>query len=294
MPVAELTTHNLKSRLLSTIVSLRDALRLLNMRLTFRPLRPGDDPNLIVSLTSFPARIDHAWMAIESLFRQDLSPAKIVLVLSEEEFPDRRLPRTIRRQMRRGLEILWTPRDIRSYKKLLPVRNRYPEATIVTFDDDLTYEPWRLRRLVDAAHQHPGTMIGHRGWEVAVRDGSFMPYIEWGAAGPDTPSGQCFLTSGAGMLFPPGVLDDSLLLDADLAMHLCPTADDVWFWALAQKAGVRQQCLGNHGLTYVRPLDEGPKMEDINRYGGQNDVQIRAVTEYFALRQRMVESTVDR
>src|SRR5690606_17959342 len=45
--------------------------------------------NLIVSLTSFPPRIEDAWITIESIFQQTYRPWKIVLVLAESEFPNR-------------------------------------------------------------------------------------------------------------------------------------------------------------------------------------------------------------
>ena len=44
----------------------------------------------------------------------------VVLVLSEDQFPGRRIPGSLKRQQRRGLEILWTKKDMGSYKKLCP------------------------------------------------------------------------------------------------------------------------------------------------------------------------------
>ena len=44
---------------------------------------------LIVSLTSFPARIHLVHYAIYSLLRQSLKPNRIVLWLGEDKFPDK-------------------------------------------------------------------------------------------------------------------------------------------------------------------------------------------------------------
>lgn len=256
---------------------------LLIERLRYSKVKLTDmySPGIVVSLTSFPARISYAWIAIESIFQQDLKPSKVVLVLSEEEFPTKELPRIIREQEARGLEILWTPRNTRSFKKLLPTREKYPDATIVTVDDDIIYEPWRLRKLVEAAKTRPGTIIGHRGWVVTKTHNGLAPYITWPKAGPDTPTELVFLTSGGGVLYPPNVLPLDDLFNIDLALQLCPLADDVWFWAIARKAGVPSFCLGNHGIVPIMALTSSPKLETKNRLNGGNDVQLAAVIEYF-------------
>ena len=198
------------------------------------PVSWDSNSNIIISLTSFPARIERAWIAIESLMQQDIRPHKVVLVLSQEEFPSRELPMALRRQQARGLEILWVPQNTRSYKKLLPTRERYPDAWIMTADDDVRYDKWRLRRLVDAASSTPGTVIGHSGWEITVEATGIAPYVSWPPAGPHTPPNRCLLTGVGGVLYPPHALPSHLLLDIDLALATCPVADDIWFWAVAQ------------------------------------------------------------
>lgn len=253
------------------------------LRLRSRAFIPDPRAKLIVSLTSFPARINHAWIAIESIFQQDLRPSKVVLVLSDEEFPTRELPKRIQHQVERGLEILWTPRDTRGYKKLLPARERYPDATIVTVDDDILFEPWRLRQLVEAAKVRRGAIIGHRGWVVTKTHNGLAPYVSWPIAGPETPAELTFLTSGAGTLFPPHVLPMDELLNIDLLLELCPLADDIWFWAVARTAGVECYCLGNHGLRSVQRLKRTPALYHSNWGEAQNDVQLAAVIAHFGL-----------
>jgi hypothetical protein len=104
------------------------------------PVRP-QKPKMVISLTSFPDRIRHVWLVVETLLRQDRKADSIVLVLAECQFPGRKLPRRLQMQQHRGLEIMWVAEDLRSYKKLIPVREAYPDATIVTVDDDVLYKP---------------------------------------------------------------------------------------------------------------------------------------------------------
>jgi hypothetical protein len=245
---------------------------------------------VIVSLTSFPARINHAWIPIETMFQQDHPPSKVVLVLSEEEFPTKALPSRILQQRKRGLEIIWTKHNIRSYKKLLPTRMRYPDANIVTIDDDIFYEPWRLSQLMKAASDRPGAIIGHRGWEIVINNGQLTPYVKWPAAAQTTNTGRIFLTSGGGTLYPPNPLLLDLLLDIDLAQRLCPTGDDIWFWAVAFKAGIPMYCLGNNGLRNIRRLRGSPTLMKTNRFHVKNDEQLNAVINYFGLLERLNNS----
>ena len=135
----------------------------------YRLDKDSDGP--IVSLTSFPARINSVWIPIECMLQQTLQPSRIILVLSCEEFGDRPLPKSLLKQQERGLEILWIERNIRSYGKFLPVKRLYPDRDIVTIDDDLFYERDMLAKLLDAAQRYPNAVIGHRGWEIRFEAG---------------------------------------------------------------------------------------------------------------------------
>jgi hypothetical protein len=48
--------------------------------------------DFIVSLTTFPARIDKIWIVIDSILRQTLRPKKIILTLSELQFEGKKIP----------------------------------------------------------------------------------------------------------------------------------------------------------------------------------------------------------
>jgi hypothetical protein len=183
--------------------------------------------------------------------------------------------------VRRGLEIIWAPVNAHSHNKLIPVRLAYPSATIVTVDDDALYEPWAIAKLTEYAREHPCTIVGHRGWEIDRRNGRFAPYVDWREATSDTPGGDVFLTGVGGILYPPDALPVDVLTDVELATTLCPTADDVWFWAVARAAGVPAHCLGLDSCRPLRQQTRTPELLTINRTQGQNDVQLARVLEHF-------------
>lgn len=248
------------------------------------------EPFIVAGLTSYPGRIRHAWIAIECLLRQSLSPQRLFLVLSEEEFPSKALPRRIRQQSRRGLEILWVSRNGKSFDKLLPILERFPQAAIMTFDDD-KYFPRTLVQDLVAAHQAlPGHVVGARGW--AIKSADEPPKVRygvnWARALPGEHGHHLFLPGGNGTLYPPGALDCGVT-DLGAALELCPTADDIWFWGHTQKKGTPMFCLGHPPHRPVRAASRGPNLTSIN--SSQNNIQMQRVINFLGIRQR-VESEV--
>lgn len=253
--------------------------------------RCDEASDVIVSLTTFPERVGAAWITIESILRQSKPPGRVVVVLAEEEFTNEIVPSSITRLRSRGVEILWTSRNGRSYNKLIPTRQKYRNEPIVTVDDDVYYPRWMLSSLIEASEKHPDAVVGHRGWEVTVHDGQLLPYPDWPEANATTPEALVFLTGVGGILYPPGILPESLLLDLHLATELCPTADDVWFWAVAQSSGVPRHCLGKLPLRLIDSQGLTRSLASVNWHEGQNDIQIAATVEYFGGLSQMVAPT---
>ena len=73
---------------------------------------------VIVSLTSFPARIDIVDITIKSLLMQSLKPDEIILWLAKGQFSgeENGLPTKLLKLKKYGLTINWC-NDIKSYKK---------------------------------------------------------------------------------------------------------------------------------------------------------------------------------
>ena len=215
------------------------------------------DRELIVSLTSYPARIDSALHATRSLLLQNLKPNRLILWLAESQFPNKEkdLPKELTDQCRYGLEIRWTS-DVRSYKKLIPALKEFPEAIILTTDDDVHYRSTMVRRLYKAYQKQPncigahnismfmadnGELIGRvsatcprilRDWNkkrTTIR--SILPYVR-------TPMFINEAVGCYGVLYPPHCLHPDVL-NEELFMTLCGSNDDIWFWTMAILAGTK-------------------------------------------------------
>jgi hypothetical protein len=206
----------------------------------------------------------------------------VLLVLSRQEFGA--IPPPLRVLVKWGLEIVWTSDNLRSYKKLLPAREKYPNATIITADDDVIYPRWWLRRLMEAHVARPTHILAYRANEIRLGpDGEPLPYLQWTHPTLATPSYLIFPTGVGGVLYPPRSLP-ALAGDGQLAMKLCPTADDVWFRVMALRAGTPVGVVDNHFHEFVAVRGtQAFGLQTTNVGGAQNDTQLARCLEHFGL-----------
>lgn len=245
---------------------------------------------VIVSLTSYGKRIHDAYLAIESIMQGSVKPNRIILWLSEEEFGKKDLPITLQKQQVRGLEIKYC-KDIRSYKKLIYALKEFPEANIITIDDDLIYNFDLVENLLNCHKQNPSYICASRIHQITKNsDGSIKKYLDWnGCAGNDTPESDLnFFTTGGGTLFPPHAFPKETF-DEDVFTNICPTADDVWFNAMARLKGTKICKSFTHsskGEDFI--VNENLQTDGLNTINNapennQNDVQIKAVFEKYGI-----------
>ena len=92
---------------------------------------------IIVSVTSYPARIHEVVLAICTVYRQTMQPDKVILWLGEEKFPNRYndLPEELLRLVtEKGLEIRWCE-DIGPHTKKYYAVQEYADALFITLGD---------------------------------------------------------------------------------------------------------------------------------------------------------------
>ena len=192
-------------------------------------------PRLIVSLTSFPARIKTVNYTIESILLQKKKANLVVLWLATEQFPNKEkdLPKHLLRLTQFGLIIKWC-NDIRSYKKLVPALEEYPNDIIVTADDDVWYPPEWLNRLYSSYLKDPTLIHVHRALQVTATDGKINKYLDWGTQiyAPQEPSYCWHITGCGGVLYPPHCLYKDVCKSKEF-QSMAADLDDIWFWAMA-------------------------------------------------------------
>jgi hypothetical protein len=236
---------------------------------------PGE---LIVSLTSFPPRFGVLALTLESLMRQTIAADRIVLWIAETDRD--RLPRAILADPR--LTVEFVP-DIRSYKKLIFALDAFPQAYIATADDDVFYPPDWLEALVSGQSDERAVITYHRGHRmVREPDGRLAPYLRWEWDVQDArarrPSRDILPTGVGGILYPPGVLHPDVT-DQAIFTRLCPTADDLWFYWMARRAGALYKKVGPPFELVVWPVATAVDLATANMT--DNDVQIDRLIERY-------------
>lgn len=235
---------------------------------------------LIVSLTSFPPRFPTLHLTVKTLLSQDLRPDLVVLWLYEPDLE--RLPDSTRRLVGELFEVRTVPRDIRSYKKLIPSLREFPSAFIVTADDDTYYDRHWLRELVSCHKVGAHEVLGHRAHRIpSGPDNGIPPYSRWESMTLDrTPDKTIFLTGTGGILYPPHALDEEVF-NEDAFMRLCPTADDIWFYFMLRKRGFVCRKVGRKFVSHNWAGTGAHALFHANFFDNKNDEAIEnLVREY--------------
>ena len=240
----------------------------------------GDEKRVIVSITSFPARINNVWQVIESLIHQDRQPDIILLYLSKVQFPNTYgdLPAKLIKLQQRGLQIIFVDGDIRSHKKYYYAFKEYYNDLVITVDDDVYYHPHTIDVLYKEYIKHPRNIIANNTTVIRYKDNVLLPYLTWGGECSDS---ENLLQIGiGGVLYDPSLLFDDVF-NIDLAIQLCPLADDIWLNVMARlkKTPVHHTPLSLIYLPIYNKKDV--KLNSINNGQGMNDKQIQNIRNYY-------------
>jgi len=190
---------------------------------------------VVVSLTSFPPAIPYAAGAIRSILNGSILPDKLVLYVTLSQFENEDVLEELRILSREKpvFEIRNYDRDIRSYRKLVPALQDFPESIIVTIDDDVYYHQHMLRDLLNLHAQIPDAILAHRAKKIKCG----KPYRKWAKyrwyhfLSKRIHRSYANLQTGVGgVLYPPHALRRDML-DVDLFTEIAPSTDDIWFWA---------------------------------------------------------------
>ena len=215
--------------------------------------RPQVVEDLVVSLTSFPARIGKLHRVVRGLLEQSLQPRKVVLYLSLEEFPTRAIPKKLAALESDRFAIRFVEGNLRPYKKLIYALSDFPKATIITVDDDTLYPTDCFARLYEAASANPRAIVCVRGRRIEIRNKEIMPYLEWPVTRSSKPSFLIFPVGGWGILYPSQSLHP-MIGQLDLVKEIAPPNDDVWFKAMSLLQDVPCYAIGSTqpvaGLSY--------------------------------------------
>ncbi len=257
----------------------------------------GIDNNgeIIVSLTSFPARIDKVWITISSLFNQTLKPKRIILWLAEEQFPgkEKNLPSSLVNQKKRGLEIRFCD-DLKSHKKYFYTMKENPDDVIVTVDDDMLYPENMLEQLWKSHIKNPGVVYCNYAHKITFDDnGNIKPYRKWisGYGESINPNIRVMPVGCGGVLYPPHVLDERLF-DKEKIKVICPQMDDLWLKTMALLKGTKAAiCKEGSQIYFDMTGTRKSGLQHINvGQNKNNEAIVSIVNEYPEIKECLLKS----
>lgn len=238
---------------------------------------------IIVSLTSFPARIDRLWLVIETMLRQTRRPDMIILWLSKEQFASiDLLPKRLLDQQKRGLKIVIKEADLRSHKKYYYALKEYPHDILITIDDDIFYKTDMISTLLFYHYRYPNYIIANFAFGMKYLNGELLPYNSWinnNDIHYEVKGYDIFFGSGGGTLFPINSLH-KLVLSSDDFMKISPFADDVWLNAMCRINEFPVFRTVYKGLWLPVLNKKDVRLTTYNVANNQNDVQIKLVRNY--------------
>lgn len=188
------------------------------------------NPELVVSVTSYPARLWALPMCIKSILLQTHLPDRLIVYLgsdtNESDIPD-----ALWEMRKYGVEIrIDKTRNLKPHKKCFYAIQEFPEASVITVDDDLVYPSSMIEELLAVHRKYPEAVCARRVHKITLdRRGNMKEYNLWKHEYKKElhPSNALMATGCAGALYPAHSLD-MRAFDADAIEKLCLNADDIW------------------------------------------------------------------
>lgn len=239
--------------------------------------------SVIVSFTSYPARMHTIDKVLDSILGQTIKPDKVLLYLAEEQFNNKETGEDLSAYEQQGFEIRWCKGDLRSHKKYYYALQEYPEDLVIVIDDDVEYSPTMIEELLEGHKRNPGCVIARRTHRITWDGNSIAPYEEWYGEYKelrDIPRHDLFLTGCGGSLYPPLQWCEDMFCP-EIFMNECKYADDIWIKVMQWLIDAPTVFTGRRYMD--RPIwehaDNGLYQQH-NQEGG-NDKQFRAVMKRY-------------
>lgn len=188
-------------------------------------------PSFIISLTSYPKRIERIHATIQSLLNQVILAEKVILWLAEDEFIEKGLlGKELLDLVGERFEIRWCD-DLKPHKKYYYSLLEYPKHCIITVDDDCIYPYDLTMKLLASYKKNPKAVSAMRARRIRFKkDGSLMSYGEW-YHGNESAVGigaiDLLPIGCGGVLYPPNVFHKDIFHKEYILNH-CLYTDDLW------------------------------------------------------------------
>jgi hypothetical protein len=244
------------------------------------------EKEIVVSLTSFPARMDKIHLCVRSLLMQNMKPDRIIVYLGDKEFEGINLPETLTELFQYGVEVRFR-KDLKPHTKYFYAMQDFPDAFIVTVDDDVYYRPNLIKDLYKAHQQHPDCVVCTRAHKMLFQNGELLPYNSWDFETKDVnrESHLLMATGVGGVLYDPKLLCKEIFNEKAIE-KLTLKQDDVWLKFMEIMSGTKVFAIPASKTKYVVGIWGSEKITLNSQNVGQskNDIYISNVINYYKIK----------
>ena len=240
----------------------------------------GLEREVIVSLTSYPARFPMLHWTLRSLLRQSVAADHTILWVSEPDYLA--LTPEILDLQSQGLSIRTYPHNYKSYRKIIPVLEVFSDVYVVTADDDVPYWGTWLEELCVEMKKSQAASVCHRAHRITIDKQSLpLRYSDWEMNLSQVASGPLIFPTGVhGIMYDTSKLDPRVS-EHEMFLNLAPSADDVWlYWMVRLAQGVTVK-VGKQRRVLEWPGSQVQNLRRDNIQGGGNDFAIRNMIAEF-------------
>jgi len=245
---------------------------------------------IIVSLTTFPSRINTLWICIESLLRQTVKPDEIILWLADTQFDGLTcLPDKLLSQQKRGLTIKFCD-DLKAHKKYYYTFKEYPDDIVITADDDVIYPSNLIEELMKLHNKYPDCiccnflfLITHNK-ECMLNSTSKWPGIFTRII--DKLSSKLLPVGVSGVLYPPGSVNKEVF-NKDVFKKISFYNDDLWLKVMSllnNTMVVQTNCFPGHFFGIRGTQEDALFNYNIGQNG--NDIQFNELLKKYKFKIR--------
>lgn len=245
------------------------------------------DKTVIISMTSYPARIKSVGLVWYSIISQITASMDVhcVLVLAKPEFPllDKSLPEDLQLLIEHNyIEVIWCEHNTKSHKKLMPTLTKYPDNPILVIDDDqLRTSDWLSNFLSDHYKYPNDVLAGIIHFRLVGKTFKYKT-ISNNERGQIIQNGRSANGRG-GTLYPAHTFTHPAFFDENLYMKLSPTSDESWQFYFLHNAGIHPRALTKYTsdkhLVVTESNDLPTALWNVNK--GKYDVIYDTIASYF-------------
>lgn len=241
-----------------------------------------DKYQVIVSLTSYPARFKYVPSVIDSILQNTMKPWKICLCIYKEDIPQ--LTKEIKDLVQTNkIELIVAEENLKPHCKYYYTMKKYKTHPIITIDDDLLYDKDTVKSLYKNYILRPDVVSARRVHKIFYQDGVALGYGKWirEYTKCKIPRKDLFATGVGGVLYPPDILHiDDLSIDK---IYKCLYADDILLKYIEDRLGVLTMWVENNkmnGNKIVEAANSETALFRLNCNKNKNSEYLKIFTLY--------------